>query len=514
MTEPNKKIESNEEIQEFAHSGNIAEGIERHELRVAGMSPSMKRLRWLIGACGGTLVIIAMFIYLGQNGSVFTPGPVLPPDATNTNPVVDPDNPGAGGDFLNETSLTIPAGLEAYIFAQGLTEIRGILIDADDVILSLGNGQLVVLTDDNKDLSYDTVVVLAEQLNDPSGITLLCDVGCSLYVAEANQLTRYTYDRSVHKVLNRTRVVTLPYSEERPHHALISDGDKNIYVSVGASCNVCNEDDTLLARIFRWDVKRGGLEEVASGIREVGGFTSQPKTQDIWFSDKARTGLIDSQAPDEINILVNDAQYGWPLCYGDNIHDLEYDKNRYIQDPCQDAFVTKPHITLAAESKIRAIHFVPDSWPRDYAGDMFAALGGKDPQIAHINISSRAPYQSTGIRSFVGGWKTGSQGPSMLAFSQSRVPVLYVADNGAGTIYAIRPHGASTSTGDGELIDDRRCRATGCNGEICADTEVTTTCLALPQYECLEYSQCVTRESGGCAWLETEPFEACMERYR
>ena len=42
--------------------------------------------------------------------------------------------------------------------------------------------------------------------------------------------------------------------------------------------------------------------------------------------------------PDEINLIEEGGDYGWPVCYGDNVHDTDYDHNVYIRNPCMEPF--------------------------------------------------------------------------------------------------------------------------------------------------------------------------------
>ena len=57
------------------------------------------------------------------------------------------------------------------------------------------------------------------------------------------------------------------------------------------------------------------------------------------------------------------------------------------------------------------------------------------------------------------------------------------------------------------------CIVSGCSGQVCAPYPVDTTCEWLPEYECLQYSECtVVTADGACGWLETPEYIECLER--
>merc|ERR1711862_619340 len=57
------------------------------------------------------------------------------------------------------------------------------------------------------------------------------------------------------------------------------------------------------------------------------------------------------------------------------------------------------------------------------------------------------------------------------------------------------------------------CRVTGCNGEICAEFEVSTTCGVTQDWgQCYLLSECTRLENGQCGWTATEIFTRCLYR--
>lgn len=55
------------------------------------------------------------------------------------------------------------------------------------------------------------------------------------------------------------------------------------------------------------------------------------------------------------------------------------------------------------------------------------------------------------------------------------------------------------------------CIVTGCSGQVCAETEVVTTCEFQPQYACYkQYSRCERQTSGQCGWSQTPALTQCL----
>jgi hypothetical protein len=83
-----------------------------------------------------------------------------------------------------------------------------------------------------------------------------------------------------------------------------------------------------------------------------------------------RDFLGDSLPPDEVNFIDIRApakDYGWPLCYGNRVHDTSFDKNTYGRDPCIDT--EPPILELPA-------HVAPLGLAVDAANDLLVAEHG------------------------------------------------------------------------------------------------------------------------------------------
>jgi hypothetical protein len=58
------------------------------------------------------------------------------------------------------------------------------------------------------------------------------------------------------------------------------------------------------------------------------------------------------------------------------------------------------------------------------------------------------------------------------------------------------------------------CRPTGCNGEICANQDVASPCVALPELACYqELGICEIQPWGQCGWTDTPELDECLSQF-
>ncbi len=61
-----------------------------------------------------------------------------------------------------------------------------------------------------------------------------------------------------------------------------------------------------------------------------------------------------------------------------------------------------------------------------------------------------------------------------------------------------------------ENIEPKMCLPTGCSGQICADTNVITTCEWRPEYACYRNARCSTQNNGDCGWVMDDELKRCL----
>jgi glucose/arabinose dehydrogenase len=277
--------------------------------------------------------------------------------------------------------LTLPAGFSISIFAENLGDPRAIIEGPDGLFLVSIPGQGKVIALEDKGGKAGQTFTVVEGLDYPHGLATRCDAkGCKLFVGETTRLDVFDYDKITHKASNRTKLADLPGGGNHITRSLLflpPPNDNQLLISIGSSCNVCHESDPMRATIYAINVDGTGLREYAKGLRNSVFMAVNPSTNEVWATDNGRDLLGDDIPPDEVNIIQDGKNYGWPVCYGQNVHDTQFDKNTYIRNPCMAPFETPSHIDLQAHSAPLGLAFFPkEGWPAEFQNNLLVAYHG------------------------------------------------------------------------------------------------------------------------------------------
>lgn len=373
-----------------------------------------------------------------------TPVPVV--TSTAPTPVVKSE--------AQRLGLQLPAGFSINIFAKGLGKPRVLQVGLDNnVWVSIPpSGKIVSLPDVNNDGVADKVVVVVSGLNYPHGFVTRCIAGveCELYVAETDKITFFNINKNTLALSNKRKIVDLPGGGNHTTRSIIflpsPDGSvsNKLLVSIGSTCNVCHEPDPRRATVQVLDLATGQMSLYDSGLRNSVFMAVRPGTNQVWATEMGRDMLGDNTPPDEINILKENANYGWPICYGKNIHDDAFDKNTYIRNPCMEPFETSSQVDLPAHSAPLGLVFVPAAgWPKIYQNNLLVAFHGSwnrsvptGYKIVMIKLDQGGNY--VGAEDFITGWLTpkGAKGRPVDLLMKSP-GVMYVSDDKGGYIYKV-----------------------------------------------------------------------------
>jgi glucose/arabinose dehydrogenase len=179
-----------------------------------------------------------------------------------------------------------------------------------------------------------------------------------------------------------------------------------------------------------------------------------PVNGKVWATEMGRDLLGDDIPPDEVNIVEEGKNYGWPICYGKNIHDTDFDKNTYFRNPCMEPFEAASHIDLQAHSAPLGIAFIPEDppaggWPEDWWHNAIVAYHGSwnrtEPTgYKLVRLKTDASGRYRGIEDFITGWlaPNGALGRPVDVLIQPG-GTMFVSDDKAGVIYRITRNGTS-----------------------------------------------------------------------
>jgi len=337
---------------------------------------------------------------------------------------------------FNLNELQVPPGFEVSVYAHPGGGPR---------LMAFGpNGVLYVALRDTGSVvavpQADTAVTVVRGLNGPHSLTFVND---DLYVAVDDGVVRLRGAITSDLVIRSgaERVLTVPAGGQHSTRTAALHPDGHILVSAGSTCNFCAESDARRAAITRYENDGSGATLFASGLRNSVGLAWHPLTGELWATDNGGDGLGNDVPPDEINIIRQGGDYGWPDCMGDR-QPVNWDARA---NPARCPGTTPPEQPLQAHSAPLGISFYTgDQFPASYQNDAFVAFHGSwnrdEPtgyKVVRIHaVSGRA----AGVEDFLWGFLD----PATRSWSGRPVHplpgpdgALYISDDATGNIYRV-----------------------------------------------------------------------------
>jgi glucose/arabinose dehydrogenase len=216
---------------------------------------------------------------------------------------------------------------------------------------------------------------------------------------------------------------------------------------VGSSCDVCHEKKPDYAQILFYNAATGEHGVYAQGLRNATFMTLDPIFGKIYATEMGRDNLGDDIPPDEINIIENKnnqpQNYGWPNCYGKNIHDDQFDKNTYIRNPCMAPFETPSFVDLPAHSAPLGLAFIPEEgYPEEYWYNLLVAFHGSwnrstptGYKIVRLKMNAKGEY--LGTEDFITGWSPDGKKGRPVDIKVFSGGTAYISDDTLGVIYKL-----------------------------------------------------------------------------
>jgi len=287
-----------------------------------------------------------------------------------------------------------------------------------------GKSEVIAISYDKNWKEYKRTVFISRLLR-PHGITLYQDW---IYIAAENEVVRVK-DLDKDGVADDEtfeKLVDLPVGTHWTRSIKIFN-DK-MYISIGSTCNVCNEEDPLRAKVLECDLNGNNCSVFASGLRNSVDLTYFDNR--IWATDNGRDLAGKDIPPDEINVLEKGNNYGWPICYDDKVHDTDFDKKVYIRDPCIDTI--SPVFKIQAHSAPLGLEFLNDD-------ELLVALHGswdRSPPTGYkiIKINILTGKTTDFISGFLGDNTIYGRPVDILKIDENNI---LISDDVAGKIYRV-----------------------------------------------------------------------------
>jgi glucose/arabinose dehydrogenase/mono/diheme cytochrome c family protein len=430
----------------------------------------------------------------------------------------------------NDSGLTLPAGFCATIFADGIGHARQLVVAANGVVYVntwsgryYGNdtphaGGFLVALQDTTGAGQANVIERfgATVQGGGAGGTGIALYKGSLFAELNDKIVRYALPPgSIIPQAPPVPIVTgLPLGGDHPMHPFAITSDGSLYVDVATATNACQERNRtpnspgitpcteLETRggIWRYEADKTNQRfspsgRFATGIRNAEGFAIDTAGR-IFVTqhgrDQLRANWPDLYKPEEeatlpaeeLLLLKQGGDYGWPECYYDGV------QGRLVLAPEYGGDGGKRVSSCATKSAPIAAfpaHWAPNGMAL-YDEQQFPARYRHGVFIAFHGSWDRAPYPQSGYNVvfqglsdnhaagrceiFADGFAGEVKSPGQAAHRPSGVAVgpdgsLYVSDDVRGRIYRIVYRGASGATVDARFTSCPGASAPA--GQVSAD---------------------------------------------
>lgn len=236
--------------------------------------------------------------------------------------------------------LNLPEDFGISVAAQGLKRVRFMAVSPDSRIFVTDmynltdntKGVVYILEDfDPEAKTFKKVTTYLKDLRNPNSIAFHTDQSgvAWFYLALTDRLLRYKYEAGENAPSSQPEVLAtfpdygLSYKYGGWHLTrTIAFGDNGkLYVSVGSSCNACEEKEDVRASVIEMDADGKNRHEFSRGLRNAVGLR--------WIKDRLMATnmgsdhLGDHKPADTMYVVKEGTNYGWPYCYQSGVARLE-----------------------------------------------------------------------------------------------------------------------------------------------------------------------------------------------
>lgn len=389
----------------------------------------------LLSLLSKTLLAITLLLIVGVV-ALFNFGPVSNPKAMLS--VLFGYTVASPAPSALQQRLQPAPGFNVSLYANNLGYVRFMAFaeNGDLLISQPRQGQILQLkADANGDGQPDAQTPLLTQLQRPHGLAFHNDW---LYVAESNAIGRIRFDHGSGSTIGDYQQIVTGLTDNGNHwtKSLLIHND-TLLVSMGSTCNVCEEKDPRRATIMQFDLDGSNARIYASGLRNSVGLDAAPWNGEVYATDNGRDLLGDDYPPCELNHIEAGQFYGWPYINGFGDLDPDFGKGKdSLLETAQ-----SPVFGFAAHNAPLGMRFinratVPEGYERTALVALHGSWNRSTPDGYKVIALDWAADGSISSRDFLSGFEQdGDVIGRPVDIAEGRDGCIYISDDYSGSVY-------------------------------------------------------------------------------
>jgi glucose/arabinose dehydrogenase len=355
------------------------------------------------------------------------------------------------GPFDAPRALVLPPGFRVAAFAAGIGSPRHLAFSRRGVLFSadLWGGRIVAHPDRDGDgaSSPAEAVVFASGLWNPH--SLFWD-GDGLYVGAHDRVLRFV-DADGDLVADGppATIAELPTFGDQITRTVVMGTDRRLYVGVGSTSDHGEESDPRRAAILRLNLDGGNPIVFASGLRNPVGLAVHPTTGALWTTEIGIDILGDDHPLEELNIVREGGDYGFPYCFEDR-QALTSVYGARATRHC--ASTIPPIVTFPAHTTpLGLLFYTAGAFPPEFRGRAFVTLRGSSKRTFQagygvVTVRIGPNGEDPVVEPFASGWlldptrhpdEPGQHWGRPVGLAVGPDGALYVSTDRPGAIYKI-----------------------------------------------------------------------------
>lgn len=344
--------------------------------------------------------------------------------------------------------LKAPAGFVVTTFAENVGNPRMMAVapNGDVYVSDRTKGTIMLVRDANRDGKAELTKEVAKR-PDLHGLALRDG---KLYITAIRNL--FAADIKADGTLGPLKSLydDLPDAGQHPNRTLGFGPDGKLYLSVGSTCNACDERNKETATMLQINTDGSGRRVFAKGLRNTIGFDWHPQTKVFYGFDHGIDWLGDEDQREELNEIKEGADYGWPYVYADgkippHPQPAGVTPEQYAAKTIRPVQLYDAHAAPLGMVFYRGITGSADGFPKDYQNSAFVTMHGswnraKPSGYKIVRVRFDEQGRAVGIEDFVSGWLVNSNKEHfgrVCGIAQHPDGSLLVTDDANGVIYRI-----------------------------------------------------------------------------